>query len=67
MDPNELAAAILNFPIQANGKRDALAQQLAEAINATHAQSLAVAAEAKRDNEHLAAIIDRLNKIEAKL
>lgn len=67
MDPNDLAAAILRYPVTANGKKQALVQHLADMFVATAAQSAAVTAEVNRDKAYQSQLLDAINKLSAKI
>lgn len=67
MNANELAAAILNYPVTANGKKQELVQHLADLFVATAAQSAAVTAEANRDKALQKQLLDAINALSAKI
>lgn len=67
MDPNELAEAILTFPMQANGKNQPIIQHFADMVVATHAQSTAVTTELQRDKAQHEAVMKRLDAIDKKV
>lgn len=67
MDANDLATAILNHPIEANGRIEPLATHLGRLFVDTAAQSVAVTAERTRDRAGLDLILDHLEKIDRRL
>lgn len=67
MNPNDIAAAILKFPVTANGKKQALVQHLADMFVAVAAQSNAVVTETNRDKAQQQQLLDLLKQIQAKL